>query len=71
MTSEEQEVKKVCPKASITLHGVFSDRVLVVIPPINEEVDGFWGEHLSGHFDTADEAWADALRRIKERKVKP
>jgi hypothetical protein len=31
-------------------------------------MDGFWGRHLSDHFDTDEEAWADAARKIKEDK---
>jgi hypothetical protein len=61
----EDEVLKVYPKAISTLHGIFSDRVIIVIPPFNTEMDGFWGKHLSDHFYTADEAWADAWRRIQ------
>ena len=49
----EDEVLKVYPKAISTLHGIFSDRVIIVIPPFNTEMDGFWGKHLSDHFYTA------------------
>ena len=68
MTNKEK-VEQVYPKATITLHGIFSDRVIVVIPPFNTEMDGFWGIHLSDHFSTDEEAWADAWSKIQAQRV--
>jgi hypothetical protein len=61
----EQKVRQKYPKAVPTLHGIFGNRLMIVVPPRNTEMDGFWGEHLSDHFDSEEEAWADAWRKIQ------
>ena len=67
MTSE-QEVKKVYPRA-VCSHRPYlpSTARQIFNPPIDlTYLESGNGDSLSGVFDNDDDAWSDALRRIKE-----